>query len=448
MKKRGKKRKQPSDDDESPTPSGQNLLRGQNEHAESSATQPRPPNLTQVDSSNPILQVNGTEILDIDLNENFGDRDRTPVDLSTPPIAIDRLEKSELASNGPLNPHVIDCAVNISFFGNEDGFIPTSSTKEEEKLFWHFPESFSMITKRARRLSKTLVPDGESDVNDSTKHHVYLRQGAVRVCGRVNRLRFQRFEVEDDFMEKATQSICVFIAKHRYEPMNLEIFLDYSLARIKPPGKGDTFRELIRTELEAKTKENFYRDKYISNVDVAPFLTLPVIQGCVNEDTTLDLTSQEQKNTLAQDILLKSRYCHAICILSGIELRWLKHWIDLGLNDDRAKNNKLERIHPNGDPLCHFAEECRTKFKEFDTQHWKFFAHTFPPPLNAAEPFLPQHEVFTASQPKVVIPLHYVKGEDNDWTLGKGHSSTVYRVKIDPLHHHFDTVSCLLLILS
>ena len=251
----------------------------------------------------------------------------------------------------------------------------------------------------------------------------YIRYGVCRVIGSTHEACE---ELEDPYQleEKAISLICGFIHDYKYERFSLKITWEYATLQIKKV-PNEKYAETIRSEISSKMVRNYVTKSYIPRKDLLRIMVPEVIRRIIDEDESLKEIhwTDGQRGAFAREVEQHFSRLQAVCIYQGLPMRFLKHLTEHGFRDINLPDPNFEECHECSD------RKCAGYLTKFFLMYYGFFAHKFDPDGIM--------QTFTEED---VLPIYY-QSNKKDSQLGYGAASTVYEVKIDPVHHSLSHVS-------
>jgi hypothetical protein len=296
------------------------------------------------------------------------------------------------------------------------------STLGPKNLRWHEKTTYDSDewlisnSQKGHELHQTL--------RDNAARESYIRYGICRVIGSKHEA-CEELEDPDQLEEKAISLICGFIRDHMYEHFQLEIIWEYATVLIeKLP--NEKYAETIASEISIKIVQNYVQKSYLPRKDLVRIMRWEVIERIIQEDKSLKEYNwtAEERTKFAMKVQQESSRLQAVCIYQGLPMKFLKHLMDHDIRDIDPPDEGFEDRHRRE---C-VERNCETYMNKFFDMYYGFFAHKFDP-----------DGVMQTFNENVVLPLYYVCNKRKS-QLGFGAASTVYAVRIDPVHHSLSHV--------
>jgi serine/threonine protein kinase len=179
---------------------------------------------------------------------------------------------------------------------------------------------------------------------------------------------------------------------------------------------GKSFSAMVREAIAEKMKRNWHDQKFISHTDLHRIMSHETIFRLITEDRSLKNVTYFSAADFAHDVHLQARRLIAICTYSRIPLEFL-----LQLRKGNIADVNLP-LHASDLPalLPSFEKDSLLLLQG------AFFAHEFP--ANTTRP------QYVELPHEVVVPVMSDRDKDR---VGAGSFGEVYKVHIDPAHHHF-----------
>ena len=228
---------------------------------------------------------------------------------------------------------------------------------------------------------------------------------------------------------KVKERIVKYQNLHTREKLHLRISRHYLASQEQPI--GGKFADAKSLEIDDLMKQTWDRKGYIAHNVLEQVVSNEVISWIIKEDPPQSV-AQEQQDSFIHRVQAEGRILLAMCVHKSLRMECLKKLLDSGWTDSWVDSGMLldESFQ------CH--DVCRQKFKALLKAQGSFGAARF------AEG---KHQEFDLD---TVVPLHYCRRAPgkNDTDLkagalcGRGVSSEVYCVTLNPNHHSLSEVSC------
>lgn len=308
-------------------------------------------------------------------------------------------------------PSKISVDVHLRFNGERGMF----DSKHIDDFEWTAPASYLALNPD-ETIDKHVK--AHSELED---HEIYIRHGSCQVKGPSNMDadgEFSKVDDIEDLNQFAIRDVCGFISKNPFYQPSLEVYWDFSSARLKPVHQQD-FAETIQLGLQKKMCRNFRDQEYIPKCDLEVFLDVSVARTLVEQDASLKMNQLEKDKFLKKVQTLPARKLLVLCVFVGFKLDKLKHLIyEHGFSDKKLPKKNTE---------CQDAD-CTNKYALM----WAHINAFFPKEIEKDR----KCRVLAADK---VVPLqHPVSGKHE---LGQGAFGLVTQVMIDRSLHSLSGVS-------
>lgn len=275
------------------------------------------------------------------------------------------------------------------------------------------------------------------------RHELYRRRGSCSVMAHVTdhitgqptdlvhegqkRGPSAFLKVGEQWNEVSSLLVGAFVVKHPYERFYLEIEWEYSSLQIEPD-EGQSFVDMIKSEIFKKMDRNFDGREYIPRTDLIRIMSFSCIERIITEDTSLADLSYHDKQRFVKEVQLGASRLQALCISLRIDMACLR--AIMGKESASRPGKKIVDLDlPLKDKDCPDTKY-EVDFSNIKLRQGGFIAHKFD--KGAAHENIPKD---------IVLPIRFDMSQDSLDRLGSGGSGQVYRVRIDPDHHTLSNVS-------
>ena len=238
---------------------------------------------------------------------------------------------------------------------------------------------------------------------------------------RSSAIKVQPLRSPEDW-KKVNERIVEYWNSHTQEEMHLCISRHY-LASQEQPVAG--LAKIKRLEIHDLMKKTWDKKRYIPDNVLQTVISDQAIHYIIQEQPPKSLPDQ---HAFTRQVQAEGRLLFAMCVHARLKMEDLKTLLDSGLTDSNLPLDETSQ--------CHKA--CRQKFEALLEAQGGFRAARFDEG---------EHQKF---QPHTVVPVHFCPRPHgkNDTDLkraalcGRGASSEVYCVRLNPNHHSLSEVSC------
>ena len=309
-------------------------------------------------------------------------------------------------------------AYSLQFTFSFDG-CPNSNHAEDHSVLLHETESYQEIEKVADKHAKIL-----SAKSLDGKELKLFYGTCTLVSNQKTKIQLPLRSLED--WTKVNERILQYWARHTQEKLHLWISRHYLASQeqpVAPPYHLATIKRLEIHDLMQETRDN---KRFIPHNVLQTVISDQAIHCIIQEEPPESLHDQY---AFTEQVKAEGRLLFAMCVHAKLKMECLKTLLDSGLTDLKLPLDKSSECH----------KGCRQEFAALVETQGGF---------NAARFKEGGHQKF---QQHTVVPLHYCRRphcEDDNTDLkkaalcGKGASSEVYCVRINPNHHSLSEVSC------
>ena len=309
----------------------------------------------------------------------------------------------------------VNCRVILIYDGKE--YTPDLEAQIPwlDRSQYHIYDKAALASLRARG-----VPDSKQ---------LYRKAGTCRLIRDDNDHEEESriLENERQWSEALPLLVTSFWSRNPYVKFRLEIIWEYSDLSINKV-KGQRYAVTVSNLVNSKLQENWHKQEYIPRKDLDEIFSDDTIRELIYSDTSLqELASASpsggeplDRDQFIKDISLAASRLLAICIYVDLPLACLYHLMANGFTN---VDLPLTNVHCPNDMY-------RKKFGDFMKWQGGFIAHMFNDDKGR-----PVHQKLAD---EVVVPITFDEEADR---LGEGGFGEVFRVRIDPDHHLFSTVS-------
>ena len=292
-----------------------------------------------------------------------------------------------------------------------------SELAEEHSVFLHEAESYQEIEKVADKHAKILSAESLGQ-----KELKLFYGSCTLVSDQGTRTRLPLRSPED--WTKVNERIVEYWISHTQERLHLCISRHYLASQEQPVADFTKIKILEIHDLMKRTLDN---KRYIPHNVLQTIISDQAIHYIIQEKPPKNLLQHDQ-HAFTRQVQAEGRLLFAMCVHARLKMECLKTLLDRGLRDSNLPLKESSQ--------CHKA--CRQKFEALLEAQGGFRAARF---------VEGEHQNF---QSHTVVPLHFCPRPHgkNDTDLkgaalcGRGASSEVYCVRLNPNYHSLSEVSC------
>lgn len=329
-----------------------------------------------------------------------------------------------------LVPKKVPCQLTLNYNG-----------KTYESFDDHVPWNDSFKQKFARFDKSALQSLQQHD--EPRSKSLYRKSGRCRLIRDDNGFVYDSkiLENEQQWSEVLPFLVTSFCPRYPYVKFHLEIVWEYSDLYV-PSVPGEKYRVTIKKKLHSKSQKNWQNKTFIPRKDLDEILRDSTIRELVKSDKSLSGLASQTANdpyayheeTFINDVTNSASRLFALCIYEDLPLACLYHLMKP--NREGSSNGFRDVDLPLKEEDCP-DQAHKVEFSKLVERQGGFKAHLFERPegTNAR----PIHYTLTDD---VVVPITFDEKADR---LGYGGFGEVFRVRINPDHHSFRSVSLPLL---
>ena len=331
------------------------------------------------------------------------------------PFSVPRPSKSPV--EGSSIPRSI--AYSLQFTYEFDG-CPDVKLAKEHSVLLQKPESYQEIERVADENAK--VSSAESIGQKELK---LFYGSCTLVSDQGTTIHLPLRSAED--WSKVNEHIVEYWVSHPQRRLHLCILRHYLASQEQPADEDKSFAKIKCLEIDDLMKTGLDNKRYIPHNVLQTVISDQAIHWIIEEKPPKSLPRDDQ-HAFTRRVQAEGRILLAMCVHARLKMDCLKRLLDSGWTDS---------VLPLGEsPPCH--EGCRQKFRSLLAARGGFRAAHF---------VEGEHQNF---DPHTVVPLHFCPRAQvkNDTDLkgaalcGRGASSEVYCVTLNPNHHSLSEVSC------
>ena len=311
-------------------------------------------------------------------------------------------------------PKIIAYSLQFTF---EFEGCPDSELAEEHSVFFHEAESYQEIEKVADKHAKILSAESLGQ-----KELKLFYGSCTLVSDQGTRTRLPLRSPED--WTKVNERIVEYWISHTQERLHLCISRHYLASQEQPVAD---LAKIKRMEIHDLMKKTLDKKRYIPHNVLQTIISDQAIHCIIQEKPPKSLLRHDQ-HAFTRQVQAEGRLLFAMCVHARLKMECLKTLLDSDLTDSNLPLDESSQ--------CHKA--CRQKFEALLEAQGGFRAARF---------VEGEHQNFHSH---TVVPLHFCPRPHgkNDTDLkgaalcGRGASSEVYCVRLNPNHHSLSEVSC------